>query len=545
MGVVEELAGARADYERGDWVAAYSAWSTVDQAVLGADDLVDVGVAAFLLGHRDESVRALQRAYHLRVGEGDVAGAVRVAFRLAMVLATGGEPALFAGWTARAERLLADLPDGGRDTAERGYVAFLRLHRALGTGDFVAATELASEVTAVGRDLADPDLLALGLCSSGRLSVYAGQVAEGLALLDEAMVGVLTGELHPVIAGRTYCTAIEGCQEIGAMDRVAAWTSALRRWCSEQPGLLEFTGQCAVHHGQVLRLRGAWPAAVAELVDARRRYEAVGSHDAVGQAERERGDLLGLTGDLDGAEDAYEEATAHGCDPQPGLALVWLARGRRDAARSAVQRALAEIGNPVARVRLLPAAVEVLLADGCLDDARACVAELDGLATAFGSDPLLATAAQAHALMELEDGDPAGALPYARKAHQLWTRVNCPFEAARVRVLTGRAMILLGDEESGRRDLHAALDALHRLGAAIVARQVERLLSPGSLPGGLTAREVEVLRLVAGGRSNTRIAADLVLSEKTVARHLSNIFTKLGVTSRTAAAAFAFEHDLT
>jgi len=544
MSVVDELAGARADYERGDWAAAYSAWSAVDESDMGLEDLLAASVVSFLLGDSDACVRNLQRAFHLQVEAGDIAGAIQVCFRLAMTFATGGEPALFAGWLGRAERLLADLPDGGADASQRGYVEFLRLHRALSSGDFPAAGAHAAEVTAAGRAHQDPDLLALGLCAEGRFYVYAGRVAEGIALLDESMVGVLAGELSPIIAGHVYCTAIEGCQEIGDVDRVAAWTSGLQRWCGEQPGLLAFTGQCAVHRGQILRLRGAWSEAVAEFEDARRRYEETGAVDAVGLAERERGDVLRLTGDLEGAERAYQEAADRGCDPQPGLALLWLVQGRQEAARAAAQRALAETPMPVQRSMLLPGVVDVLAACGRLDDARTAAAELDELAEAFGSGPLLAAAAQAHALVELDSGDAAGALPYARKAAQLWTRVDCPYEAARVRALIGRALGLLGDEESGRRDLRAALDALQRLGAAPAAAEVERLLTPDALPGGLTAREAEVLRLVATGRSNTQIAETLVLSEKTVARHLSNIFSKLDVASRTAAAAYAFEHGL-
>jgi DNA-binding CsgD family transcriptional regulator len=381
----------------------------------------------------------------------------------------------------------------------------------------------------------------MGLTGQGRLRLYAGRIADGLACLDEAMVRVVAGECGPVFAGHVYCTAIEGCQEISDFGRVAEWTSALERWCSAQPGLLMFTGQCALHRGQLLRLHGDWAAALDELRLAAERYVSVGSSDAIGLTARESGDVLRLRGDLDAADAAYQRAADHGCDPQPGLALLWLARGEEAAALAAVERLLDEAAGTVARCRVLPAAAEVLLACGQVDRARAAADELTALAC---SEPLTAVAAECSGAVELAAGDPAGALPYLRKAGQLWVRASAPYDAARVGVLRGRALARLGDAAAARRELEAARDCFRRLGARPAAEEVSALLAPAALPAGLTAREVEVLRLVAGGRTNPQVAAELVLSEKTVARHLSNIFAKLDVGSRTAATAFAYEHGL-
>ena len=254
--------------------------------------------------------------------------------------------------------------------------------------------------------------------------------------------------------------------------------------------------------------------------------------------------MLRLQGEYAAAEEAYQRAGERGFDPQPGLALLWLARGSRDAAAAAVRRLVAETGDPVGKCRVLPAAVDVLLAVDAVDEARAVAAELDQVASAVGSVAMLAWSAYASGAVELAAGDASGALPYLRKSRQLWTRVECPYEVARVRLLTGRALTALGDEGSARQELEAARDAFLALGAAPMVAEAARLIEPARLPGGLTAREVEVLRLVASGRSNPQIAADLTLSEKTVARHLSNIFTKLDVGSRTAAAAYAYEHGL-
>ena len=418
------------------------------------------------------------------------------------------------------------------------------MFRALGTGDFAAAATFADEAVACGRRHRDPDLTALGLCSQGRLTLYTGRVADGLALLDESMVRVIAGETSPVIAGHVYCTAIEGCQEISDFARMTEWTSALERWCAEQPGLLAFTGQCAVHRGQLLRLRGEWGPALDEFELAAVRYREVGSPDAAALSAYEAGEVLRLRGEHAAAEAYYDRAAERGFEPQPGLALLWLARGEQAAAVAAMDRLLAEPGGPVQRCRILPAAVEVLLATGQVDRARDLAEELSGIADDFGCEPLKAAAAQAAGAVELIGGDPAGALPYLRKAQQLWARTEAPVDRARARALLGRTMSEIGDAEAARRELEAARTVFRQVGARPYADDVDRLLAPASLPAGLSAREAEVLRLVASGRSNAQIAADLVLSEKTVARHLSNIFTKLAVGSRTAATAYAFEHGL-
>ncbi len=160
------------------------------------------------------------------------------------------------------------------------------------------ATEAAEVVTAVGRRHRDPDLLALGLSSQGRLAIYAGRITDGLALLDEAMAGLAAGEVTPVVFGDVYCAAIEGCQEIGDFGRVAEWTTALHRWCLSQPGLVAFTGQCSVHRGQLMRVHGAWPEALEEFERAIERYRLADSVAAIGLAECERGDVLRQRGEF-------------------------------------------------------------------------------------------------------------------------------------------------------------------------------------------------------------------------------------------------------
>jgi DNA-binding CsgD family transcriptional regulator len=444
------------------------------------------------------------------------------------------------GWAARAERLLDGQPE---DVVERGYLRIHDFFRCLDTGDFPGALAVGDDIVAVARRHGDPDLLAQGLVCKGRLLLYAGRVPEGLALLDEAMVGVAAGELSPIFAGTVYCAMIEGCQEVLDFARASAWTAALTRWCDSQPDLVPFTGQCAVHRGQILRLHAAYPEALAEFEDACRRYAAAGADPAAGLALGERGDVLRIRGDFAAAEASYDEASGYGYEAQPGRALLMVARGRIPGALAAVRRLLAETGDPVHRSRLLAGAVEVLLAGDALPEAEAAAGELSTIADGFGCAGLRASAAYCAALVALAADDPDRALPHARLAARLWGELRAPYEVARSKLLAGRAVRLLGDEDSATAELTAAFRTFDELGAVPARQEAEKLLGR-STAGGLTGRELDVLRLVAVGNSNAEIAERLVLSDKTVARHLTNIFAKLDVPSRTAAVAYARDHDL-
>lgn len=540
MGVIEDLARAREAYERREWRAAYDALSALDDTGLVAADFDGLGTSALLVGRQNDAIQAWQRAYQAHLDAGDVPGAVRSAFCLAMTLMQSGESAIAGGWTARGQRLLDGL---GEDTVEHGYLLMLVMFRHIFSGEFAEALALADEVTDYGRRFGDPDLHANGLNAQGRMLIYGGRVREGLALLDEAMVGVALGEVSPFFAGEIYCSLIEACQEISDYGRAAEWTSQLTRWIAAQPELVKFTGQCAVHRGQIMRARGAFREAVKEFEQAVLRYAAAGETMPAGLACSECGDVLRLLGDHRGAQAAYDRAVGFGHEPQPGLVLLWLDLGRVDAAAAAIRRLLGERGDPVSRSQVLPAAVEVLLAENDLEAAEAIAAELAEIAHSFGCPPLLAMAGVARGAVLLARDEPAAALTELRPAVQIWVALEAPYHLARTRVLIGRGMRELGDEESAVQELTEARRAFAELGATPDERRAADLVGRAA-PGGLTEREVEVLRLVATGKSNPEIAATLTLSEKTVARHLSNIFTKLSVTSRTAAAAYAFENRL-
>ena len=268
MGVVDDLLQARAAYDRRDWLAAYGGLAEAGDQ-LTAEDFTHLATAAYLVGRRNDCVQALQRAYQLHLDSGAVPAAVRAAFWLGFVLLMNGETAVGGGWVGRAQRLLDDV-DG--DVVERGYVSIDAMLGRLFAGEFGPALELSEQVTDYGRRFVDPDLVAMGLNSRGRILLYGGRVPEGLALLDEAMVGVAAGEVSTIFAGTVYCSMIEACQEIADFDRAARWTSALTGWCDEQPGLVPFTGQCALHRGQIMKAYGAFDEALTEFDLAVRRY---------------------------------------------------------------------------------------------------------------------------------------------------------------------------------------------------------------------------------------------------------------------------------
>lgn len=535
---VDELLKARAAYDRRDWADALSRLRGMGN--LGADDTLALATAAYLTGNLDEAVRVLQSGYQDMISNGNSLGAVRFAFWLALILNVRGDVAVGGGWVARAQRLLENQPP---DLPEQAYILAHEFFRHLAHEDLAPADETAARVVEMARHSANHDLVALGLMCQGRVRIYADQVQQGLALLDEAMVGISAGEVSPIIAGLVYCSMIEACQEVSDFARAASWTSALTRWCDTQPGLVPYTGQCSLHRGQIMRLHGAYDEALAEYALAQRRYQLEGSTAPAALALTEQGDVLRIRGKLDEAEASYRQAAELGHEPQPGLALSWLARGRTAAAVSATRRLLAEAHGPVRRSWILPAGVQIMLAAGLLEDASRYADELSEVAAAFGNPTVRAMAAYAAANVSLAAGNVEDALGRARESSRLWSEIGSPYEAARARVLVARALRELGDHDSAAAELAVARRVFVEVAAAPAADDVDRLLGRPR-PGGLTKREVEVLRLVAEGRSNHDIANALVLSPKTVERHLSNIFTKLDVPSRTAAAAYAHEHGL-
>lgn len=538
-----QLERGRRAYADRVWGDAYESLSRADQVVpLGAEDIELLATSAYMLGRDDEWMSLLARAHHVYVDAGEARRAASCAGWIGTNLALRGEVGGATGWFARAERLLESY---GRDCPERGWMLLPVMYRHEGAGDLAAAAATAAAALEIGQRFGDADLFALAAAGQGYMLLKQGRVKEGLGLLDEAMVAATTGELSPIPIGLVYCGVILACQEVYEVGRAREWTAALTRWCADQPDLVAFTGRCLVHRAEIMQLEGAWPDALEEARRASHRL-AETRNSASGLALYRQAELLRLQGEFEAAEAAYREASRSGWEPQPGLAQLRLAQGRKGAAAAAIRRASGEIAEPLKRAGLLAAYAEIMVAVDDLDDARNACRELGEIAERYESRMLAAMVEQTRGAVDLAAGEARPALVSLRSAWRLWHELDAPYEAARVRVLVGLACRVLGDSDAAAMELEAARGVFETLGAAADLRYVNSLTGSAAAGRsyGLTPRELEVLRLVAAGRSNREIAEALVISEHTVARHVQNIFAKLHVSSRTAAGAFAFEHAL-
>lgn len=544
MDALDTLERGRESYGRRAWGDAYESLSLADRAApLGAEDLELLAISAFLVGRDDDYVRALDRAHHAHLDAGEGVRAARSAFWLGLRLLLRGEMGRATGWLARAQRLLEREE---HDCVERGYLLLPVAEQRLAAGDWEAAYATAAGAAEIGDRFREADLIACARHLQGRALMLQGRVEAGLGLLDEAMVAVTAGELSPLMTGLIYCSVIESCQQVYALGRAREWTSALAQWCAEQPEMVAFTGRCLVHRAEIMQLNGAWRDAIEEARRARERFSRGIDQQPTGSAVYQQAEVHRLRGEHAAAEEAYRSASRCGWDPQPGLALLRLAQGRTDAAVAAIRRVVRATTDRLQRTRLLPAYVEIMLAVGDIQEARAACRELEEIAAGFGVGVLGAMAAHARGAVELAEGDAQAALGSLRRAWQVWHQVEAPYVAARVRVLVGLACRALGDDDGARLELDAARAVFERLGAAPDLARIDSLTqdAPSGRPHGLTPRELQVLRLVAAGKTNKAIAVELFLSEKTVDRHVSNIFTKLDVPSRAAATAYAYEHKL-
>ena len=526
------------------WGDAYAALSAADAAApLEGEDLERLATAAHLLGRDPERADAWARAYHAFLSRGDAPRAARCAYWLGIGLIFQGDLAQGGGWLARARRLL---DDGQHDCPERGYLLLPAALERVGARDFAAAHEYFDQAATIGERFGDADLVMLARQGQGRSLIQLGRTAEGVALLDEVMVAATSDEVSPVVVGIVYCSVIDACQDIYDLRRAHEWTTALDRWCAAQPDLVPYRGHCLVNRAEILRLHGAWPDALDEARRAGERLSQPYAQRAAGAAFYQQAELHRLRGEFAGAEAAYRRASECGRTPEPGLALLRLAQGKVAAAEAAIRRVAGEAHDRRDRARVLAACVEVMLAAGDVASARAAADELARMATDLDAPFLRALSAHSSGAVLAAEGDARAALGALRQAWSLWHELEAPYEAARVRVLVATACRQLGDDEGWEMEMDAARQAFAQLGAAPDLARVERLARRPRprRAAELTAREAEVLALVATGRTNRAIAEGLRISEKTVARHVSNIFTKLGLSTRAAAASYAYRHGL-
>jgi len=541
--LIDSLARGRESYARRAWRDAHESLSRADRAGLETGDLELLATSAYMLGRDDEYVSGLEQAHRAYLERGEGLRAMRCAFWIGINLFLRGEAGRASGWLARARRLVAR---EGRECVEQGYLLMPVMFERAAAGDHEAAIAAAAEAVAIGERFGDADLFALAAQDQGILLVRQGRVAEGLSLLDEAMLAVTAGELSPIVNGFVYCGVITGCRAAYEPRRAQEWTAALTRWCEEQPDMVSFTGTCLVHRAEIMQLHGAWAEALEEARRAGERCAQASNESAAAEAFYRQGEVHRLQGKLGAAEEDYRNARRCGYEPQPGLALLRLAQGNRQAAVAAIRRHTGETSEPSKRAGLLPAYVEIMLAAGDVQAARSAAWELQELAERWEGGMVAAMAAHARGAVDLAEGDAREAVVALRHAWQAWRELEAPYEAARARLLLGLACAALGDGDTAALELDAARGVFAQLGAAPDLARVDSLTRRGASVDsrGLTPRELQVLRLVAAGGSNREIAAALIISEHTVARHVQNIFAKLGVSSRTAASAFAFAHDL-
>ena len=538
------LERGRESFDRQEWADARERLAAADRdAPLEPEDLERLAIATYLLGRYEESTDLSRRGYQESIRSGNVGRAVRSAFWVAVEHLGRGEMAPAAGWLARASRLIGE---ADAERVEAGYLDVADAFRSLASGDPVSAHAANERALELGKRFGDPDLAVLAGVGIGESLVALGEVDRGIGYMDEVMVDVTSGEVSPVIVGIAYCSVIAACQQVFDLRRAQEWTTALDRWCATQPQLVHFRGQCQLNRAELMRFHGAWEDAAAEVRLASERLVEPGADPTLGEAIYQTAELHRLRGEFSEAEAAYRQASRLGRRPEPGIALLRLAQGQHDVAAATLSRALDEAAGIFSRARLLEPLIEVMLATESPPAARLAADELVQIAADVGAPLLTAIARRAHGAVLLAEGDARAALAALRTAWTAWQALDAPYEAARTRVLIGLACRDLGDIDAAAMELDAAGDAFRRLGAIPDLARVEALSDEPATTSTdvLTVRELEVLRLVAAGKSNRAVAADLVISDRTVARHVSNIFDKLGVSSRAAATAYAYEHGL-
>ncbi len=506
-------------------------------------DVESLAMAAHLLGKEAETREILARAHQRYLAEGNPQRAARSAFWLAFALLNTGELAQAGGWLARAHRLLEE---GNHDCVEQGYLLVPAGIRTLREGHPGQAHSMFVRAGEIGRKFGDADLMTLARHGEGRALIGMGEIARGVSLLDESMVAVAAGEVTSMAIGGLYCSVIEACGDIFDLRRAQEWTSALEQWCASQPDAVPYRGHCLVRRAEIFQLHGEWPDALGEAVRACERLSQPPPKPAVGAAYYRRAELHRLRGEFAAADEAYRQSSQWETVPQPGFALLRLAQGQVEAAQAAIRHVADQVHHPGERPRVLDAYVEIMLAAGDAAAARTAAGELALIASRLGAPLLSALSTRATGAVLLAEQEAKAALSSLRQSLALWQELEAPYEAARVRVWIALACRAEGNCDTAELELDAARHVFERLGAVPDLARLDALLgatAPKS-SGPLTDREVEVLRLVASGMTNREIAGRLSISEKTVARHLSNIFTKLDLPSRAAATAYAYQNGL-
>jgi DNA-binding CsgD family transcriptional regulator len=529
-------------YRERSWSEAYEALKDREKA-LNSEELYELALAAYLTGKDEESIDILARTHHQFLENKKIGLAIRCAFWIGMLLMFKRERARASGWFSRAKRLVEEHQYEG---SENGLLLIPAGLGFLGAGNAEMAFTNFKKACEAGKGYHDPDLTILSLLGQGQAMIQLGNISEGITLLDESMVAVESADISPLVVGIVYCAVIETCQLIFDIRRAQEWTSVLSQWCESQPDLIPFRGQCLIRRSQIMHIHGEWSEAFDEMQRACQLLSKPPGEPAAGEAYYLLAEIVRLRGDFQKAENFYIEANKWGRKPQPGLVLLRLAQNEKELAIKSIQSALDEAKTPLQRIKLLPAYIEIMLAHDKIAEARSAVDELDTVAKKYDAVFLLATTAYYQGAVFLKDDDPAAAIKILRKSLNFWNELNAPYEAAAARLLLGIAYRDQGDQDTATMELTAAQWIFKELEALPDLKKVEALLDIKNEPElhGLSLRELQVLQLVSEGETNKAIAGKLFISERTVERHLSNIFNKLEVSSRTEATAFAYKHQI-
>jgi DNA-binding CsgD family transcriptional regulator len=519
------------------WADACELFAAADRSKpLHADDLERYAEAAQILGRGDEAIQLLRRAFNSRIAAGERDRAITSAFWLFQALIVNAEFSRASGWAAQVRRSVPDV--------NHGWLLFTQAYFLIASAEFDQAAQLLARAAEDGSRRGETDLLAFATTVWGRALIKAGRLPEGLSRLDEAMVPVAELKTSPRATSMLYCSAIATCHEAREFGRAREWTHALGAWLDSLPRLGgAYFGNCRIYRAYLMCLRGSWQEALEEVAFVCDDLSGDYGQLVAGHAHYRLAEIHRLLGNPE-AEAGYRRAAELGGPTQPGLSLLRLTQGEVDKAVLGIRRALAETPAQLDRLDLLTAAVTIMLAAGDIDSARQATAELAGIAAVYPTAGVQAELAAARGAVALSEGDPAAALPLLRSASRAWREIDVPHAVATVSVLLGLACRAVGDKDAAQLELESARSTFIRLGARPDLQRAEELLRPAEVPGPLSAREIEVLRLVAAGKTNHAIATELFVSERTVHRHVSNIFDKLGVRSRAAAASYAIQHHL-
>lgn len=514
------------------------------RTTLQVDDLERQAIAAYLCGAEEVSEELWARAHSESLKGDDPQRAARCIFWLVLDLFNRGEWARGNGWLARGFHLL----EPAQDSPPFGLLSVLEARRQLKQGDVGAAAKAADLALDVAGRIDDPELGIFSRLGVALVLARRDRFKEAADLFDEIMVAVTVDDVSPIAVGVAYCAVIDACHSLFDVSRAREWTTALSQWCSTQTNLVAFRGRCLVHRSEIMRVSGEWPEALAEAEQACAWSNAHANSFKYpsGAAFFELAEVHRLRGNLQAAEAAYRQASEHGQLPEPGLTLLRFAQGKTKIAEAAVHRLLNEQQGGVKRAAVLRAAVDILTATGDLRAARNAAEELARMATHYDAPALRAAAAHTTGAVCLAEGDAQAAMANLREAWTLWQELDVPYEAASARVLLGLACQQLGDLATAELELDNARRVFERLEAEPDVTRIDamRQRSHGAGTHTLTARELQVIGFVAKGQTNRAIAEQLSISERTVDRHVSNILLKLELPSRSAATAYAYQHDL-